>query len=101
MLHKKNTKVLYISSQRLVALLVLISGKYVHIFSLVLHIQFARWCLVNLKNLYKTEDRIIITKESKKKYIEYLLQLHKENKLINYIDNGLSFFNEICDKETN
>ena len=55
----------------------------------------------NLKNLYKTEDKIIITQEAKKKYIEYLLKLHEENKLLNCIDNGFSFFREIYDKKTN
>ena len=55
----------------------------------------------NLKDLYKTEDKIIITQEAKKKYIEYLLRLHEENKLSNCIDNGISFFREICAKEIN
>ena len=53
----------------------------------------------NLKNLYKAEDKIIITQEAKKKYIEYLLKLHEENKLLNCIDNGISFFKEIYDKK--
>lgn len=55
----------------------------------------------NLKNLYKTEEKIIITQDAKKKYIEYLLKLHEENKLLNCIDNGISLFREIYDKKTN
>lgn len=53
----------------------------------------------NLKKLYKTEDKIIITPEKKKAYVTYLLQLHEENKLVNCIENGISFFKEICVKE--
>ena len=53
MLHKKNTKVLYISSQRLVALLVLISGKYVHMQQTGILQLFIRitYLLLSAKNL--------------------------------------------------
>lgn len=53
----------------------------------------------NLKSLYKIDDTLNVTVEENKEYLKYLLKLHENRTLLNYIEEGITFFDKIYFKE--
>ena len=55
----------------------------------------------NMKELHDIDDTLVVPVEENKEYLRELLELHKSNKLTDFIKRGISYFDKIYSMEIN
>lgn len=54
----------------------------------------------NLFELCSNKDTIYFSCDERKDYVKYLLRLHTEDRLVDFIERSLNFYNEISINES-